>query len=99
MRQLRQTLLKRKKFLSIQLAKRQCAPPPGEGGAQPPGFEGYANPVEMALVELGHVDAALRRMEAGAYGFCLLCGKEIPMNHLRAVPWIALCLRCLSGSA
>jgi DnaK suppressor protein len=38
------------------------------------------------------VDVALGRIEDGTYGTCAICGKEIPEERLRAVPWATLCL-------
>jgi RNA polymerase-binding transcription factor len=39
------------------------------------------------------IDEALRRIEAGTYGICTLCGEEIPVARLDAVPWASLCLK------
>jgi RNA polymerase-binding transcription factor DksA len=36
---------------------------------------------------LYEVDAALRRIAAGAYGICEVSGKPIPAARLRAIPW------------
>jgi RNA polymerase-binding transcription factor DksA len=36
---------------------------------------------------LYEVDAALKRLDDGAYGICELTGKPIPWNRLRAIPW------------
>lgn len=41
---------------------------------------------------LGEIDAALGRLEAGTYGTCTACGKQIPDERLQAVPWASLCL-------
>ena len=30
---------------------------------------------------------ALERMEAGTYGKCMRCGKDIPIDRLRAIPY------------
>lgn len=38
------------------------------------------------------IDEALRRIDAGTYGICTVCGKEIPLARLDAVPWASLCL-------
>jgi RNA polymerase-binding transcription factor DksA len=40
------------------------------------------------------IDQALERVEAGAYGRCVLCGNAIPDERLRAVPWAAQCIPC-----
>jgi RNA polymerase-binding protein DksA len=43
---------------------------------------------------LGEIDAALARIEAGTYGTCTNCGKEIPLDRLEAYPAAALCIDC-----
>ena len=43
---------------------------------------------------LGRIEAALRRLEAGDYGFCLECGEEIPPKRLAIDPTVALCVDC-----
>jgi DnaK suppressor protein len=40
------------------------------------------------------VEAALRRIEDGAFGICLVCGEAINPKRLRAVPWTQLCVSC-----
>jgi DnaK suppressor protein len=42
--------------------------------------------------QLRQVDEALARIEAGAYGTCSVCGKEIPVERLEALPWTTLCI-------
>ena len=37
-------------------------------------------------------DEALARLDAGTYGTCSVCGKEIPVERLEAVPWTTLCI-------
>ncbi len=44
--------------------------------------------------ELDAIDRALRKIEAGTYGFCESCGKKISLKRLEAVPWTALCGVC-----
>jgi DnaK suppressor protein len=44
------------------------------------------------------VDAALTRIEQGAYGVCASCGDEINPKRLEALPWTQLCLRCQAAS-
>ena len=36
---------------------------------------------------LFEIEAALRRIESGAYGVCELTGKRIPSERLAAIPW------------
>ena len=47
---------------------------------------------EDAREQLRQVDKALARLEAGEYGRCEICGKEIPVERLEAVPWTTLCI-------
>ncbi len=37
--------------------------------------------------QLVEVDAALRRIDEGTYGYCLYSGKPIALARLQAVPW------------
>jgi RNA polymerase-binding transcription factor len=43
---------------------------------------------------LADVDAALARLEAGTYGRCTSCGREVAAERLEALPWAALCIDC-----
>lgn len=43
--------------------------------------------------QLEQIEAALGRMDQGTYGTCAVCGKEIPIARLDAVPWADLCVR------
>ena len=47
---------------------------------------------EDARDQLRQVEKALERIESGAYGRCEICGKEIPVERLEAVPWTTLCI-------
>ncbi len=47
---------------------------------------------EDAREQLRQVENALGRIEAGTYGTCEACGKEIPAERLEAVPWATLCI-------
>ncbi|WIB63150.1 TraR/DksA C4-type zinc finger protein [Curtobacterium sp. MCBD17_040] len=38
------------------------------------------------------VDAALRRLDDGSYGRCLVGGEPIPQARLAAVPWARTCV-------
>ena len=35
------------------------------------------------------IDAALRRLDEGTYGYCITSGARIPQARLRAIPWAA----------
>lgn len=39
---------------------------------------------------LAHINAALRRLENGSYGYCLASGEEIGLQRLRAYPLATL---------
>ncbi len=47
---------------------------------------------EDARGQLREVEAALERIETGSYGTCRVCGREIPLERLEAVPWTTLCI-------
>jgi DnaK suppressor protein len=48
--------------------------------------------------EIEAIDRALTKIEAGSYGRCERCGKEIPIARLQAIPWVATCLACSEAS-
>ncbi|MEX2537717.1 MAG: TraR/DksA C4-type zinc finger protein [Actinomycetota bacterium] len=43
---------------------------------------------------LDQVDRALQKIEAGTYGVCANCGKNIEAARLRALPHASLCISC-----
>jgi DnaK suppressor protein len=40
------------------------------------------------------IEAALRRIEEGSFGICVICGKQILASRLEAVPWATKCMSC-----
>jgi DnaK suppressor protein len=53
-------------------------------------------PREAALLDqvnadLGAVDEALRRLDDGTYGSCLVCGAQLDASRLEEDPLLALC--------
>lgn len=38
------------------------------------------------------IEEALRRMEEGSYGLCLVCGRPISRRRLTAEPWAQTCI-------
>ncbi|SFL01307.1 TraR/DksA family transcriptional regulator [Geodermatophilus ruber] len=40
------------------------------------------------------IDAALARITAGTYGYCMDCGTEIPEERLELRPFVTCCVRC-----
>jgi DnaK suppressor protein len=49
---------------------------------------------EQASRQLRLLDDALHRIDAGEYGECVLCGKEIALARLEAIPWARYCVDC-----
>ena len=41
---------------------------------------------------VSEIDAALRRIEDGTYGTCVVCGRPIGEGRLEAVPYATLCI-------
>jgi DnaK suppressor protein len=50
--------------------------------------------IQMKAETLSRVDAALVRLDAGAYGNCTECQGEIAKNRLRAMPFAVRCTEC-----
>lgn len=46
----------------------------------------------MFEARIGLIDEALRRLERGEYGRCVICGKEIPAARLELVPETPYCV-------
>jgi DnaK suppressor protein len=44
------------------------------------------------------IEAALRRIEAGEYGFCIKCEEEIDIRRLVLDPATPYCLTCAKGT-
>jgi DnaK suppressor protein len=42
---------------------------------------------------LNEVEAALKRIEDGTYGLCIVCGERIPEKRLLAIPWASRCIK------
>lgn len=40
------------------------------------------------------IQDALARLQRGTYGICEYCGQEIDPARLKALPYVATCLRC-----
>jgi len=49
--------------------------------------------------QLKMVEQALRKLEAGTYGLCDLCGQPISPERLEALPYANLCIKCKAGQA
>ena len=44
--------------------------------------------------EIRMINAALQRMDAGEYGYCVKCGNEISAERLDVVPYTPFCRTC-----
>lgn len=53
----------------------------------------------VARRRIKDVDAALTRLDTGAYGMCRTCHRPIPVARLEAVPEATQCVSCASGPA
>lgn len=42
------------------------------------------------------IEAALERIESGAYGICTHCEGKIPKTRLKAIPYTPHCVKCAS---
>ena len=47
--------------------------------------------------ERQRIEAALKRLDDGEYGYCLDCGEEIAPDRLALDPALALCADCMRG--
>ena len=45
-------------------------------------------------VQIVRIDAALRRLDEGEFGYCMECGNEIPGPRLTLDPTLVLCVGC-----
>lgn len=100
--EIRERLLRRREELRRRVSK--IAEGVGRGTPLNPDFEEQAVERqeeevldaldEAAHRELAHITRALARMEQGVYGVCAVCGSDIPIGRLHAVPYTDLCLAC-----
>ncbi len=47
-------------------------------------------------IEIQKIEAALKRIESGDFGYCLSCDEEIPEARLKNDPAVATCINCAS---
>jgi DnaK suppressor protein len=50
--------------------------------------------LEVATEQRRHVIEALRRIDDGTYGSCVICGNPLPEGRLEARPEAARCMAC-----
>lgn len=49
-------------------------------------------------VQLARIASALARIDAGDYGYCVVCDEEIPLARLRHDPATPTCITCAGSS-
>jgi DnaK suppressor protein len=67
---------------------------PGDDADESVEDEGYSYAAELDdrdIAQTHAIERALRAMQRGEYGRCVDCGREIPFERLRAVPWADRC--------
>jgi DnaK suppressor protein len=65
---------------------------PGDQGSEVADFERENAVIGAAQGDRAEIEAALKRIDDGTYGFCVDCGKPIPDERLEARPEAARCL-------
>lgn len=48
-------------------------------------------------LELQRIEASLKRIEEGDYGYCVSCGEQIPLRRLELDPTLPTCVNCASS--
>jgi RNA polymerase-binding protein DksA len=49
---------------------------------------------QESKIALRLITDAIRRIDAGTYGLCSVCGREIDARRLSAIPYIDTCISC-----
>jgi len=88
----------------VQAVKRAAEERPSAQGPQvedigEEGEQRFRNGIEHAemqrdLEELADIDTARARMDAGTYGECIVCGRDIAFERLKAQPRALRCINC-----
>jgi DnaK suppressor protein len=47
--------------------------------------------------QLGKIEGAFRRLEAGEYGNCFICGEKIEIQRLSVDPTYTRCIKCIES--
>ena len=53
--------------------------------------------LDAALEAVAELEHSLERVEAGTYGVCAACGKDIPFERMEALPDTDYCVDCASS--
>lgn len=67
--------------------------------AAPENIDADINIIETQRDVMEEVQAALKRIDNGAFGICGNCGGSIPEERLEAIPYAPYCVRCASQLA
>jgi DnaK suppressor protein len=54
-------------------------------------------PARRRQRQLGKIEGAFRRIEAGEYGNCFICSEEIDIHRLSEDPTCTRCIKCVEG--
>jgi DnaK suppressor protein len=54
-------------------------------------------PARRRQRQLGKIEGAFRRIEAGEYGNCFICSEEIDLQRLSADPTYTRCIKCVDS--
>ena len=73
------------------------------GDMEDPGADGYTRDMQLGLLEnedsiLKSVQQALKRIEEGEFGSCIVCKELIPPRRLEVVPYAPFCVGCQEKS-
>jgi len=64
-----------------------------DGGVRDEEKDGQFQEADIDLTKLHQVQDALKRVEGGTFGQCLVDGGPIEEKRLRAIPWTPYCLK------
>jgi DnaK suppressor protein len=53
----------------------------------------------MRVREISRVEAALERLDAGDFGYCVTCGEKIGEKRLATDPTIPTCITCATAAS
>ena len=53
-----------------------------------------SNLAELESRELAQIERALELLRQGEYGICEMCGRQIPIERLKILPFATMCVRC-----
>ena len=58
----------------------------------------YQEQARRRKIQLQKVDGALRRIEAGEFGECFVCGEDISLKRLQFDPTQTRCMDCMESA-